>query len=368
MTLNHSIKPFMPAPHGGNVYEVSRKLGTTPSQLLDFSASINPLGMSRAAKRRLIESVDLVCHYPDSELLDLTRALARYYGVPAEQILIGRGTTELVYHLARALRPQRALLVTPLFGEFTVALALTGTEINSECLTESTGFALDIARIERWLTEEKVDLCVIANPNNPTGQLIDQKAIDYLIRVADERETDLLIDEAFIDFVPGASAVNRLQESQRLLILRSLTKFFGIPGCRVGCLLAHSSRLAELSWGREPWLVDTLAQVTAIASLEDQHYQVATRALVTRERGYLMERLQAISWLKPYPSVANFVLMRILDPMISAEQLAERLLADRILVRNCSDFGGLDSRFIRVAVRRREENGKLLTALENAFS
>lgn len=365
---NHSIEPLTSTSHGGNVYQVSRKLGTSPHQLLDFSASINPLGLSRAAKRRLIESVDLVHHYPDSEALELKSALARYYAVPAGQILIGRGTTELLYHLARALRPQRVLLVVPLFGEFLVALASTKAEIESECLSEATGFALDIARIEQRLTAKKFDLCVVANPNNPTGELIHQKAIDRLFSVAEERQTDLLVDEAFIDFVPGASAVNRLHENQRLLILRSLTKFFGMPGCRVGCLLAHPSRMAELSSGREPWLVDTLAQVTAIASLEDQHYQAATAALVSRERGYLMEGLQAISWLKPYPSVANFILMRILDPMVSAEQLTARLLADRILIRNCSTFGGLDSRFVRVAVRTREENDKLLAALENAWS
>jgi threonine-phosphate decarboxylase len=177
----------------------------------------------------------------------------------------------------------------------------------------------------------------------------------------------LLLDEAFIDFVEEASFKSHLRRFPRLMILRSFTKFYGIPGMRLGFLLGEPELVAGLAGEQEPWSVNTMAQVMGRACLADQEYMGQTRTLIAKERAFLFDRLAALPGLTPFPSAVNYLLVKLNRPGATAASLREQMLAHRIVIRDASNFRGLDERFFRIAVRGREENSRLLTALEECL-
>jgi threonine-phosphate decarboxylase len=177
----------------------------------------------------------------------------------------------------------------------------------------------------------------------------------------------LLLDEAFVDFVEPASLKIHLGLFPHLMILRSFTKFFGIPGMRLGCLFGAPELVAQLSGEQEPWSVNTMAQTMGVACLAESEYISRTRTLIKREREFLLARLAELPGLTTFPSVVNYLLVKLTRPEMTAAALRQQLLAHRIVIRDASNFRGLDERFFRIAVRGREENERLLSALEQCL-
>ncbi len=348
--------------HGGDVYHLARTLGVELAELLDFSANINPLGFPPGLAFAVQEAMREIVHYPDRRSLKLRAALAAHHRLTPEEILVGNGSTELIYLAARALRPRRGLIVTPAFSEYEHALDLAGVPVAFHPTAEAHHFTLqEVPELQAG------DLVFLAHPASPSGVLLDP---DLFLRLAARVEAVgayLLLDEAFVDFVEAASLKRQLGRFPRLLILRSFTKFFGMPGMRLGFLLAAPDLVARLSGAQEPWSVNTMAQAMGVACLADQEYMSRTRSLIARELDFLLPRLAALPGLSPFPSVVNYLLVKLTRPGITAAALRQRLLAHRIVIRDASNFRGLDARFFRLAVRRREENERLLAALSQCL-
>jgi threonine-phosphate decarboxylase len=348
--------------HGGDVYHLVRTLGVALSDLLDFSANINPLGFPPGLAGAVQEALGEIVHYPDRRVLALRRDLAAYHGLAPENLLVGNGSTELIYLAARALRPSRGLIVTPAFSEYEQALHAARVPVNFYPTDEAHNFTLDrIPEIKAG------DLVFLAQPASPSGALL---APELLLAVAEGLTAAgayLLLDEAFVDFVEEASFKAHLSRFPRLMLLRSFTKFFGIPGVRLGYLLGAPELVARLTGEQEPWSVNTLAQVLGRACLADAEYMAATRALVAAEREFLFRRLAALPGLKPFPSAVNYLLVKLTRPGAGAANLRLRMLARGIVIRDASNFRGLDQRFFRLAVRRRDENVRLLEALKECL-
>ena len=348
--------------HGGDVYLLARTLGVELADLLDFSASINPLGFPPGLTLAVQEAMREIVHYPDRRSLKLRAALADYHHLSPEEILVGNGSTELIYLAARALRPSRGLIVTPAFSEYEHALNLAGVPAAFYPTDEAHHFTLS------ELPEPQAgDLVFLAHPASPSGVLLDPELFLELAARCEAAEAYLLLDEAFVDFVEEASLKIHLSRFPRLLILRSFTKFFGIPGMRLGFLLASPAVVAHLSEAQEPWSVNTMAQVMGRTCLADSEYISRTRALIRREREFLFPRLVAHPELSPFPSVVNYLLVKLTRPGLTAAGLREQMLAHRIVIRDASNFRGLDARFFRIAVRGRQENERLLAALEQCL-
>ncbi len=345
-------------PHGGDVYHLARTLGVPLADLLDFSANINPLGFPESLAATLQKTLPEIVHYPDRRCLALCQDLAGYHGLSPEDILVGNGSTELIYLVARALSPRRALIVAPAFSEYEQALAAAGVPVAFHLTTEQDNFSL-----RGPLDFGNADLIFLANPASPSGVLLSHDRLAALAAAAEAAGAYLLLDEAFVDFVEEASFKESLGRFPHLLILRSFTKFFGIPGVRLGCLLGAPALIARLAAMQEPWSVSTLAQAVGRACLADGEFMTRTRALVSREREFLVRGLTGIGGLKIFPSVVNYLLVKLTRPGWTAARLREAMLAHRVVIRDASNFKGLDERFFRVAVRRREENGRLLQAL-----
>lgn len=350
--------------HGGNVFAVARSLGVSPEDILDFSASINPLGPAPGVREALATAFNRLVHYPDSDCTELRGALALSHGVEPANICVANGSTQLIYLLPRLAPGKRALVIAPAFSEYARALARDGWEAEQFILESADGFAFPFDRLEKGL-RGGYDLLIMGNPGNPTGRLYPLSVVREIDRLCRAAGCFFVLDEAFMDFCEEGSAKHYALESDGILVLRSMTKFYALPGVRLGYAIGNASLIARLVEVREPWSVNTPAQAAGLASLADAGYATATRNLVISGREHLFAGLAAIPGFSLFPSAANYLLVEIAAGK-SVGELAGQLMARLILIRGCANFAGLDDRFFRVAVRSREENDRLLVALAAA--
>lgn len=347
--------------HGGNVFAVARSLGIAPEKVIDFSASINPLGMAPGVGQALAENLDRLLHYPDKNCFELKQTLASYHGVTADQLCVANGSTELIHLVPRACAGRRALIVAPAFAEYASALERSGWEVDYFFLKPENGFELSLPALLQKLGEG-YDLLFLCNPANPSGSLLPRKDLARVLALCQSSRTFLVLDEAFIDFCEEASAKELVVANESALVLRSMTKFFAIPGLRLGYAMGTATTIARFTALQDPWSVNTAAQVAGIASLRDLDYVQRTREYVDLERERLATRIGALAALTVFPSAANYLLVR-LDNGRTAAELRSRLLEAGVLIRDCGNFVGLDGSFFRVAVRRAEENDRLVQLL-----
>jgi threonine-phosphate decarboxylase len=351
-----------PLPHGGNVLYYSKKFGIPPGKIIDFSASVNPLGPPNKSLAAMSRAFAELNRYPDPDSLELTAKVAAVHGLKYGQVLIGNGSTEFIYLLPRALGIKKALVLSPSFSDYERASELSGAKVVRLPLLEENNFSPDMAALTRKL--KKCGLLFLCNPNNPTGTLMPKDELLSLLRAASDAGTVVCIDEAFIEYVPGASL---LKEAVRLgaVVLRNFTKFYGMPGIRIGYAAGDRRLIAKMKAIREPWTVNNLAQAAALAALGDREYEKKTLAGNETERDYMFHGLSGTGWLLPFSSTANFLLVKILNPKISSSSLTMRLAEKGLLVRDCSTFPGLGQRFIRVAILSRAQNRRLIKSLKS---
>jgi threonine-phosphate decarboxylase len=339
--------------HGAHGGVVSRSLGVSQGDLLDFSQNVNPLGAParalEAARRALYEEAG---RYPDAGYPRLRGALGAYLGVPPENVLPTNGGAEALFLAARAAGAGgRALILEPTFSEYAAAARAAGLDpVRRVVRHPEDGFRLDPAALEDLGGVALVFLC---NPNNPTGNALSRDGVLELAERVRERNAVLVVDEAFADFAPGTGVAAEVGEG--LYVARSFTKFFGIPGLRLGCLVCErAGRVQEL---QPSWSVNSVAAAAGIAAVGEGGFVESSVARVARLREELFEALEALPGLTPFPGAANFLLVR--GPVGLPGRLARR----GVLVRGCEPFLGLGPGYFRVAVRGAEENERLVAAI-----
>jgi threonine-phosphate decarboxylase len=352
--------------HGGNIFTVARALGVAPDQILDFSASINPLGMSPLVRKAMASSIDSLIHYPDTSHTGLKLALAKFHDLPPDHFTIANGSTELIYNLPAMLPGSKALIISPSFSEYVRALRQHGWETEHFILTPESGFSIDMDRLEQVLAGG-VELLFICNPGNPSGTLYPPQIIEEIYSLCLSAGTFMVLDEAFMDFCEEGSAKRMIVQKNNAVVLRSMTKFCGIPGLRLGYAISNATLAGQLDSMGGPWRVNTLALAAGAAALQDVRHNQESLEFVSRERGRLFERLEKFAQLRLYSSRVNYLLVEIVEGMTSRE-LKERLLPYRVLIRDCASFTGLSGQFFRVAVRTADENNRLLECLGNVLT
>ncbi len=348
-----------PRAHGGNIRKAVRQYDLDERRILDFSSNINPLGPSPMAMRAAKSSLRHVDRYPDPDMTELRAAIARYFGIKPGQVVCGSGSNGLIHHIPRVFRPRKALLPAPTFTEYAAAVEAGGGEAVLFPLDERGGFRVD--PVDMAFAFKGMDMAFLCNPNNPTGRLIPRQEMLEIVRLALRENVRLVIDEAFIDFAECESLVKEAALSGHLICLRAFTKFFGMPGLRVGYAVCGDDVARALRAAQEPWSVTIPAERAAIAALGDWRYIKKTRASVEKERERLLGELRLLPGVETFPPAANFILFKLKG--ISAHELTDRLAQRSILVRDCSNFPGLGGSFIRVAVRGRRENKRLVRTL-----
>lgn len=358
------MKQFALPDHGGEVWKVSHELGIPINKLLDFSANINPLGCSPLAKIAVKRAVGLASIYPDNACTELKRAIRSYIGrIEPSNLLVGNGTTEIIHLFSRAFieRGAEAIVAQPTFSEYEYAAILQGG-IAKHVLGKDN-FELDPDALLENITQ-KTAAIFLCNPNNPTSTVQTSRTIETIVRKAAKARVMVLLDESFMDFLDNPTRFSLSTATKRhrnLIVLRSLTKTFGLAGLRVGYAIGHEATIRQLENIKITWSVNTLAQTAAIAALEDKAFLRRSRELISTERDFLEKSLQQLG-LQVTPPRANFVLAR-LPSHLDARNLKKRFMNRGILIRECSQFRGLGSHFIRLAVKTRRENLVLLRAL-----
>ena len=345
--------------HGGNIYEAAKRFGIDEEDIIDFSSNVNPLGPPSAAKRAVKRSVSFLERYPDPEMHDLRKAIARYFGIKPGQVNCGNGSNGLIHLIPRVFRPKKVLIPVPTYMEYAGAVVDAGGKVISLPLKEREGFRVDPLEIAFAL--KGVDMAFLCNPNNPTGLLIPKAEMLEIMQYALQHGVRLVVDEAFMDFSDSHSIVKEATQSSHLICLRAFTKFFGMPGLRIGYAVSDETTAAELRAGQEPWAVSIPAEQAAIAALNEWGYAKKTRRLIAKERERLLSALRILPGVEPFPCSANFILFKLTS--IDAWHLTEKLGQRGLLVRDCSSIPGLSNRFVRVAVRTRRENNRLVQAL-----
>ncbi len=364
-------------PHGGDVYGdniyggsfngVSVCGGNTSGCRIrgggiryDFSANIGPLGMPEGVKEALRRDIDCWDVYPDPYCRALTAELSAHTGIDGGRIVCGNGAADLIWRIMLALRPRKAVICAPTFSEYAKALAAVGSGIVEYRLAEENDFVLD-EEILAYL-DGTVQMLILCSPNNPTGSVIDPALLEKICEVCREKGILLLCDECFLDFVRDSrdrSAVWFIKCAGRrsVIVLKAFTKIYAMAGMRLGYALFGSRQLAETVRNTgQFWSVSSPAQAAGIAALAERDYVRRTVEIVETEREYLRRELTRLG-LRVYPSEANFLLFRCGLP------LDERLLKERILIRSCENYSGLDASYFRIAVRMHEENAALVEAI-----
>ncbi|MBI3811016.1 MAG: threonine-phosphate decarboxylase [Nitrospirae bacterium] len=353
--------------HGGQIFEFARQQGCRIGEVTDFSASINPLGMSPMAVRAVQENLPLLVHYPDRNCTELRKALAGRHDLNIDQILIGNGSTELIHLLPKALRLERVLIPVPSFSEYEAATVLADCESQFLPLREENHFKVRPADLIQAI-QRGADAVFLCNPNNPTGQLLHPDELMPVIRAANERGVRVILDEAFIDYAEHASLIRETERYENLIVLRSFTKFYAMPGLRIGYLVGNEAATADLEKSKPPWSVNHLAMVAATASLMDESYIEESRRLIETERVYLSEALSEIPGVTVFPSSANYLLLKLSEDLFQMNVVERNLAREKILVRNCGSFRGLGEWYIRVAVKSRADNERLIRLLDGVCS
>ncbi|ROP59241.1 L-threonine O-3-phosphate decarboxylase [Enterobacter sp. BIGb0383] len=351
--------------HGGNIREAAAWLGIDPQQLLDFSANINPLGMPGALKQALCQNMDLLERYPDPAYPGLYQALAAHHQLPAAWLLAGNGETEVIYTLVQMLAPRRAMLVAPGFAEYRRALQQVDCQIETFLLTEAEGWQLTESILPALTAE--LDCLFLCTPNNPTGLMPDESLLLEIVARCRQLNIALIVDEAFLDFLPDRSGlIPHLASNPHLWVLRSLTKFYAIPGLRLGYLLnSDPQAVAQLRERQMPWTINALAALAGEVILEDKAYQQATLRWLNAERPRLCQRLRALSGVTVLEGQANYLFLRC---DVAGLDLQRALLEQHVLIRSCANYPGLDERYFRVAVRSAGENDRLVEAFEQVLA
>jgi threonine-phosphate decarboxylase len=365
-----------PEPHGGNIYRLAEELNISYSEVLDFSASTNPLGVSKSVMVAIKDCMMTLNNYPDPDATQLRHEIARRLNIDSESILCGNGSTELIYLVVRALKPERLFVPVPAYSEYERA-AKSLQAINKDPLDltyfflwDNDGFRLDADKFIKSMSggdnsatyrsalTTSADMVFICNPNNPTGRLISK---DDMIKIADAAKRlkcYLVVDEAFMDFTPSASIVKEVEGNPYLIVLRSLTKFYALSGLRIGYGVIPMAIMDMLKQHKEPWTVSTLAQEAGITALNDMVYGSETFKVLAAEKKTMEDGLKLLD-IVYFPSDVNFYLLK----MPNAKQVVASLRRKGILVRDCSNFMGLDDTYIRVAVKSNRENMRLLKEL-----
>ena len=352
--------------HGGDWASYEIEYGSAP---LDFSMNVNPLGISEKVKVAIAEAAEDADRYPDPACRQLRDAIAKAEGVDAETIFCGAGAADVIYRLAKAAKggeEPRMLITAPTFSEYEEAFASEGWRVERWLLKEDEGFAIgeDLAEAIEAVNGEAdggADLLFLCEPNNPTGIATDRELLVKILEACRKAGTTLVIDECFNGFLdePETHTMKGyLGEYDNLIILKAFTKIYGMAGVRLGyCLCANREMAEALQKAGAPWNVSNLAQAAGIAALEDQGHAAGGRKIVAEERQYLREALLWLGYSRVYGE-ANYLLFN------GPEGLDEEMRKDGILIRNCDNYHGLGKGWYRIAVKRHEENLKLIDSMK----
>ena len=295
--------------------------------------------------------------------VQLRKKIAEFNSLDLSNIIVGNGATEILFLYLKALKPKKVLILAPCFAEYERALKSASAEINYFELKESDNFYPNIENLKKEIEANNYDLLLFCNPNNPTGQFIKLEDIKEVVEACENKNTKIFVDEAFIEFIENwYEKTVSLFRNKSIFIMRAFTKFFAIPGLRLGYGIGFDEEILNKMWDeKEPWTVNTFANLAGLVMLDDKEYIEKSEKWILEEKKFMYKELSEFQYLKAYKTECNFILLKIQN--ISSASLRDKMIEKNILIRDASNFKFLDYHFVRLAIKDRESNIKVLEAL-----
>lgn len=339
--------------HGGDVASYKNKYD---GHIIDFSSNINPLGPPAGLKEEMDRAYSELCAYPDIHYGELRRNVAEYLKCDAREVITGSGAVDIINNVSVMFK--RTVLLTPCFSEYIKRPQVFGREVVK--LPFDADFQINPCMVADQL--QQGDLLILGNPNNPTGLRIPEKTLLQIYDVIMQKKAFLLLDEAFFEFCPpDYDSVEIFKGSGNVCVIRAATKFFALPGIRLGYGFAPDGFAERYKDIESPWSVNSYANAAGRCIFRDKNYIEHTKKFIKREREYLFDELSKINWIKAFKSDANFILLKLLQ--YDEDIVFDRLIKNGVMIRKASSFEGLDKSFIRIAVKDRESDEKLIRLL-----
>lgn len=346
--------------HGGNIVAMARALGCEVKELIDMSSNLTPLNMVPGLREVLARRLEEIAFLPEAASETLRQVFARKFSLQEEEVLVGNGTTEFIFALPYSFAGSRAVLVNPTYSDYRLACRWAKVPATDFMLPPEQDFQLDLDRLACGF--QGGELVFVCNPNNPTGSLTPTRVLyDFIVR---HPATTFLVDESYLPFTREKSLLH-YDLPPNLFVLFSSSKIYGIPGLRLGFLVAKAANLQAMSLQRKPWGVNRMAQIAGEYLLEQaDSYVEEVRQFIESERPRFVERLQTMDNIRVIPGEANFILCCLTGKMLAPE-LREKMLDKRIMIRNCASFDGLDEHYFRMSLKDREANAYCLKILQD---
>lgn len=346
--------------HGGNIYKLKRDSGI---EVLDYSSNINPLGVPSSFKKAVIENFESLEKYPDIDYVELRTSIGDYNNCHIDNVVVGNGATEVLFLYMKAVKAKKVLIIAPTFAEYERAAKAAGRDVKFFPLSKD--FSLNENMLLEFITDE--DVVVMCNPNNPTGKFQNLEKIKKIADFLERKNKKLFIDEAFIEFVDNwKDKTAFLLKHKNIFILRALTKFFALPGVRLGYGLTYDRAiLNEIKNIREPWSVNGVAEIAGKTMLLDTLYIHETENWIKQEKIWFYEELCKMDNIEVTPTETNFILVKLLND--NAKSFRKKMIENGVLVRDASNFMFLDESYIRLAIKDRKKNEKVLEALRRVL-
>lgn len=352
--------------HGSDLEKIEEIYGIKKEEIISFSANVNPLGVSPLLRTTLAEKIDAITSYPDREYASLRKCIAAYCGTDTENVIVGNGSTELISLFIQIEHPKKAMVIGPTYSEYEREIALGGGTTLYYPLKEKDNFALDVEDFASHLNES-IDLLVICNPNNPTSSCITRTQMRQILDACKEHDIYVMVDETYVEFADNMdeiSAVPLTNYYNNIVILRGTSKFFAAPGLRLGYAITGNRDLIKaINTRKNPWTINSLAVIAGETMFMDQDYINATKTLISSERKRIYDVLSANPDFKVYEPSGNFILVKILRDDLTSQELFDRAIREKMMIRDCSTFPFLDNKYIRFCIMNPEDNDRLLECL-----
>ena len=357
LQIKSSITRHKLIEHGGkNSFKNNDK-----SKIIDFSSNINPNGIPLSVKIFLQKNLEDIQNYPDNSSSSFISNLSKYTKLKKSNLIAGNGAIEIIYNFCFTFLSEKTkvLIPIPTFQEYEIAAKLHNCQIT---FFKTMNLSNDIIS---FISQIPKNGCIfLCNPNNPTGKLLNKKQILLIIKSAKKKSCIVFVDECFIELVPDfdESVLSYVKKYDNLFVLRSLTKSFGFPGLRIGYAAANSQIINILQKIKIPWSVNILAQKSAQIAIKNKSYLRKSNSIIKKELSYLTKNLSQLNGIECYNSFTNFILIKT---KYDSTKIQQKLLKQKILIRDCKNFRGLTNHFFRVAVKSHKDNVKLVKALES---
>lgn len=352
--------------HGSDIEKIADIYNIDTANIVNYSANVNPLGLSPSLVKALAENVSVIETYPDRDYTSLRQHLGDYSGIPMEHVIVGNGSTELIALFIQSAKPQKALIIGPTYSEYEREITLNGGTAVYFPLNHEDDFSLDLECLRESL-EEHIDILIICNPNNPTSTCIPVDMMEQVVAMCHHKAIDVMIDETYIEFtdnMPLLTAASLITAYDNLFIIRGVSKFFAAPGLRLGYGLCGNTRLlARMNHVKFPWTINSIASYAGEVMFQAEAYMKETRELIIRERERIYSLMEGWSSVQVYKPSANFMLVKILREDIDAGDVFDSLIQQNMMIRNAATFKFLDERYFRFCFMSPKDNDKLVSAL-----